>query len=151
MSESPDGVLWGNHKLLLGAEEVAYGNAKIGPGAPPIKTEKGWLTTFHAVVHHPDHDLGTWAKNRTWHKEYVAGLMLLDLENPAKVIGMTKEPLLKSEVDYETEGFRGSVIFPGGFILEDDQTVKMYYGAADTVVALAEGKLEDLLAAIKPI
>ena len=77
--------------------------------------------------------------------------MLLDLENPSKVIGMTREPLLKSEAPYELEGFRGSVIFPGGFILEDDGTVKMYYGAADTVVALAEGKLEDLLASIEPL
>ena len=77
--------------------------------------------------------------------------MLLDLDDPSKVIGMTKEPLLRSEAPYELEGFRGSVIFPGGFILEDDGIVKMYYGAADTVVALAEGKLEDLLNSIEPL
>lgn len=151
ISESEDGKYWGNHKLLLRAEEVSFGNAKIGPGAPPIKTEKGWLTTFHAVLSHPDKDLGTWATNRTWHKEYVAGLMLLDLKDPSKVIGMSEQPLLASEAPYETEGFRGSVIFPGGFIAEENGMVKMYYGAADTVVALAEGKLEDLLALIKPV
>ena len=151
ISESPDGELWGHHKLLLGAEEAHCGNAKIGPGAPPIKTDKGWLTTFHAVTHHPDRDLGTWARNRTWHKEYVAGLMLLDLEDPSKVIGITRQPLLQSEEPYELGGFRGSVIFPGGFILEDDNTVKMYYGGGDTVVALAEGKLDELLDSIEPI
>jgi len=151
VSQSPDGKYWGDHKLLLGAEEIPFGNAKIGPGAPPIKTEKGWLTTFHTVINHPDHDLGTWSTGKTWHKEYAAGLMLLDLEDPSKVIGMTKQPLLRSEEPYETEGFRGSVIFPGGFILEPDGMVKMYYGAADTVVALAEGKLEDLLASIEPL
>ncbi|WP_269537094.1 glycoside hydrolase family 130 protein [Cerasicoccus fimbriatus] len=151
ISESSDGRFWGNHKLLLGAEEVECGNAKIGPGAPPIKTEKGWLTTFHAVTNNPDRNLGTWAHHGEWYKEYVAGLMLLDLDNPSEVIGMTRRPLLKSEAPYELDGFRGSVIFPGGFILEDDNTVKMYYGAADTVVALAEGKLDDLLASIEPL
>ncbi|MDQ8207987.1 glycoside hydrolase family 130 protein [Coraliomargarita sp. SDUM461003] len=150
ISESPDGIHWGEHKLLLAAEEIPFGNAKIGPGAPPIRTEKGWLTTFHAVVKHEDKELFTWSEG-TWNKEYIAGLMLLDLENPAKVIGMSKEPLLRAEAPYELEGFRGSVIFPGGFILEDDGIVKMYYGAADTVVALAEGKLEDLLSTIEPL
>lgn len=151
ISESEDGVHWGNHRLLLGAEEVAFGNAKIGPGAPPIKTDRGWLTTFHAVRHHPDRDLGTWQKDCTWHKEYVAGLMLLDLKDPSKLIGMTPTPLLESEAKYELEGFRGSVIFPGGFIAEDDGSVKMYYGAADTVVALAEGRLDALLDSIQPV
>ncbi|WP_269523139.1 glycoside hydrolase family 130 protein [Coraliomargarita parva] len=150
ISTSPDGANWGNHRLLLAAEEVPFGNAKIGPGAPPIKTEKGWLTTFHAVFKHEDKDLYAWSPD-PWRKEYIAGLMLLDLDEPWKVIGMSKQPLLQGEAPYELEGFRGSVIFPGGFILEDDGTVKMYYGAADTVVALAEGKVEELLDAIEPL
>ncbi|WP_269522092.1 glycoside hydrolase family 130 protein [Coraliomargarita parva] len=148
MSNSSNGTEWGDHRLLLASEEVPFANAKIGPGAPPIKTERGWLTTFHAVEINNEKPLNAWSPH-PWTKEYIAGLMLLDLENPAKVIGMCREPLLRAETEYELDGFRGGVIFPGGFLLEDDGTVKMYYGAADTVVGLAEGKLEDLLNAIE--
>jgi beta-1,4-mannooligosaccharide/beta-1,4-mannosyl-N-acetylglucosamine phosphorylase len=143
LSQSPDMRYWGDTELVLGAEEVPYANAKIGPGAPPIKTEKGWLTTFHAV-NKVEKDLFAWHPN--WHKEYYGGLMLLDRDNPSKVIGMYNEPLLKPEEKYEMEGFRGSVIFPGGMILEDSGEVKIYYGAADTVEALATADVDDLLA-----
>ena len=50
ISASPDCRYWGDHKLLLGAENVPFSNSKIGPAAPPVKTRKGWLTTFHAVL-----------------------------------------------------------------------------------------------------
>ncbi len=143
LSQSPDMRYWGDTELVLGTEDVPFANAKIGPGAPPIKTEKGWLTTFHAV-RKVDRELFAWHPN--WSKEYYGGLMLLDLENPSKVIGMYNEPLLKPEEKYELEGFRGSVIFPGGMILEDSGEVKIYYGAADTVEALATADVGDLLA-----
>lgn len=151
ISDSPDGENWGNHRLLLAAEEIPFGNAKIGPGAPPIKTDKGWLTTFHAVQKHTDKQLNCWSPGDPWSKEYIAGLMLLDLNEPWKIIGMSKQPLLQAEAPYEVEGFRGSVIFPGGFILEENGMVKMYYGAADTVVALAEAPVDELLSMIEPL
>ena len=74
------------------------------------------------------------------------GLMLLDLEDPSKVIGIFDKPLLEPELPYELEGFRGSVLFPGAMILEDDGSVKIYYGAADTVECVATAKLAELLA-----
>ncbi len=146
LSDSPDLAYWGNSQLVLGGEDVPFANAKIGPGAPPIKTEKGWLTTIHAVDIDPSRQGWGWAKN--WTKRYTAGIMLLDLENPAKVIGLCREPLLVPEpgYDYEAHGFRDYVIFPGGMILEDDGEVKIYYGAADTVECLATARVEDLLA-----
>lgn len=143
MSQSPDMRYWGDSTLLLGTEDVPFSNSKIGPGAPPIKTSKGWLTTFHAVYTHADKELKAWHPD--WRKEYYGGLMLLDLEDPSKVIGMSKAPLLQAEEDYETDGFRGNVIFPGGMILEDDGEVKIYYGAADTVEAVATADVEYLL------
>jgi beta-1,4-mannooligosaccharide/beta-1,4-mannosyl-N-acetylglucosamine phosphorylase len=143
ISQSPDLHYWGDHQLLLGAENVPYANCKIGPAAPPIKTSKGWLTTFHAVWKYDDKKLSGWENQ--WNKEYFAGLLLLDLENPAKIIGMSKEPLLVSKEEYELDGFRGSVIFPGGMILEDSGEVKIYYGAADTVECLATASVDDLL------
>ena len=141
-SKSPDCRYWGDHELLLGAENVPFCNCKIGPAAPPLKTEKGWLTTFHAVEA-VEEELYSWHPN--WHKVYYAGLMLLDLQDPTKVIGMSKEPLIVPEYEYETKGMRGSVVFPGGMILEDSGEVKIYYGAADTVECLATADIADLL------
>ena len=144
-SKSPDLRYWGDSELVMGVEHVPFANDKIGPAAPPIKTKYGWLTTFHAV----DRELGR-GKNGwepSWDKRYTAGIMLLDLEDPTKVIGMSKEPLIAPELLFETdEGFRQNVIFPGGMILEDDETVKIYYGASDTVECLATASLSDLVA-----
>ena len=130
--------------LLLGGEHVPFANAKIGPGAPPVKTEQGWLTTFHAVDIDPDRSKNGWEP--AWKKRYSIGIMLLDLEDPHKVVGMSKTPLLAPEVSYETDdGFRNDVLFPGGMILEDDGEVKIYYGAADTVECLATAHVDDLI------
>lgn len=148
LSESPDGVYWGRSRLVLDARDVPFCNAKIGPGAPPILTEKGWLTTFHAVWK-IDGELNSW--HRGWNKIYYAGIMLLDRDDPAKVIGISREPLLVPETDYELDGFRGSVIFPGGMILEDSGEVKIYYGAGDAVECLASAHVEDLLALCRPL
>ena len=151
-SYSPDGVYWGESQLVLGLEKVPFCNSKIGPAAPPIKTPKGWLATFHAVWKDPSVNLFGWevANNpkAIWHKEYLAGLMLLDLENPTKVLGISSQPLIKATEPYELEGFRGSAIFPGGMIAEPDGSVKIYYGAADTVECLATSTIDDLLALI---
>ncbi len=150
-SASPDLRYWGDTELVLGLEDVPFCNCKIGPGAPPVKTEHGWLTTFHAVYKDENRPLKGWEAGKGWHKEYMGGLMLLDLEDPTKVIGMCPEPILKAEYDYEIDGFRGSVIFPGGMILEDDGEVRIYYGAADTVEALATAHVGDLLELCQPV
>jgi beta-1,4-mannooligosaccharide/beta-1,4-mannosyl-N-acetylglucosamine phosphorylase len=140
---SPDLRYWGDHELVLGVEDVPFANDKIGPAAPPIKTAKGWLTTFHSVRRDPEVNLGGWEKS--WTKRYDAGIMLLDLENPTRIVGMSKQPLLSGEAPYERHGFRNDVIFPGGMILEDSGEVKIYYGAADAVEALATAHVDDLL------
>jgi beta-1,4-mannooligosaccharide/beta-1,4-mannosyl-N-acetylglucosamine phosphorylase len=144
-SKSPDMKFWGESSLVLGVEDVPFANDKIGPAAPPVKTNKGWLTTFHAVDIDESRRKNGWEKN--WKKRYTAGIMLLDLKNPNKVFGMSKMPLITPEVDYEISGgLRNNVIFPGGMILEDDGEVKLYYGAADTVECLATANVDDLIA-----
>ena len=143
-SDSPDLRYWGNSQLVLGVEHVPHANNKIGPGAPPIKTTQGWLALFHAVDRLEDRGKNGW--ETSWQKRYWAGVMLLDLEQPWKVIGMRKEPLLAPEAVYEIQdGFRNHVIFPGGMILEQTGEVKIYYGAADTVECLASIHVDDLL------
>ncbi len=147
-SASPDLRFWGDSQLVLGTEQVPFCDAKIGPAAPPIRTPRGWLAIFHAVQSSP-HDLYAWHPN--WRKRYYAGLMLLDLEDPSRVVGLSRKPLLVPEAPCETHGFRGEVVFPGGMILEDSGEVKIYYGAADTVECLATADLADLLALCEPL
>lgn len=148
MSKSPDLKYWGESQLLLAVEDVPYANDKIGPGAPPIKTKDGWLVLFHAVDIDPTRGKNGWEDR--WQKRYCAGVMLLDLEDPSKIIGMYKEPLIAPETKYEIdEGYRTNVIFPGGLIAEDDGTVKIYYGVSDTIECMATAKIEDLIALCK--
>ena len=72
--------------------------------------------------------------------------MLLDLQDPSKVLGMYQKPLLVCDRPYEEEdGFRKDVIFPGGLIAEDDGTVKIYYGASDTVECMAQASTDELV------
>ncbi|MEO0513825.1 MAG: glycoside hydrolase family 130 protein [Planctomycetota bacterium] len=148
-SDSADGADWGGHELVIGWDHVPWVNNKLGPAAPPIKTDRGWLTTFHGVIKDDDNPLpNDDVAPRT--KQYLAGLMLLDLEQPWKVVGLCRDPLLVPNTDYEKIGYRGHVIFPGGMLLEPDGQVKIYYGAADTVECLATAQLNDLLTLCEP-
>ncbi|MGN6724285.1 MAG: glycoside hydrolase family 130 protein [Tepidisphaeraceae bacterium] len=148
-SDSPDLKYWGNSHLVAGVEQFSFADDKIGPAAPPIRTKKGWLTTIHCVDRNESRGKRGWEDK--WTKRYTAGLILLDLEQPWKVIGIYDRPLLAPETDAERFGFRDDVIFPGGMILEDNGEVKIYYGAADTVEALATAHVDDLLALISPV
>ncbi|MBB6730163.1 glycoside hydrolase family 130 protein [Cohnella zeiphila] len=144
LSESPDLRFWGNSGLLLGVEHVPFANDKLGPAAPPIRTEKGWLTLFHAVDVDPSRGKNGWED--AWIKRYTAGVMLLDLDDPTRIVGLSKKPLMAPDAPYEREGgFRNHVIFPGGMILEDGGEVKIYYGAADTYECLATADVNDLI------
>lgn len=144
LSYSPDFKFWGESKLVLTVEDVPFANDKVGPGAPPVKTEKGWLATFHGVIR--DESMGKNGWEASWKKKYYAGIMLLDLDDPSKIIGMSKEPLIATDQAYEVEnGFRCDVIFPGGMLLEDSGEVKIYYGASDTYECMATADVNDLL------
>ncbi|MBE6574018.1 MAG: glycosidase [Ruminococcaceae bacterium] len=143
-SKSPDLKFWGESKCILRGEKAPYSNHKIGPAAPPIKTEKGWLATFHAVDYDPARGKNGWEAR--WPYRYSSGLMLLDLEDPSKVVGIYKDCFIAPELPYETdEGFRQNTIFPGGMILEDDGEVKIYYGASDTYECVCTAHVDDLV------
>jgi beta-1,4-mannooligosaccharide/beta-1,4-mannosyl-N-acetylglucosamine phosphorylase len=143
-SASEDLRYWGDTELVLAVEDVSWANDKIGPGAPPVKTSRGWLSVFHAVDRDRNRGKNGW--EAAWQKRYCAGFMLLDAENPAKITGLCKFPLLAPETSWECDdGFRTNVIFPGGLILEDSGELKIYYGASDTVECLALADAEDLI------
>lgn len=144
-SESPDLIHWGNAHLVAGVEDFPFANDKIGPGAPPVYTEKGWLAVTHTVDIDPERGKNGWEDK--WTKRYCAAVILLDRDEPWKMIGHSRAPLLAPEADYETkEGFRTNVIFPTAAIPMPDGTLRIYYGASDTVIALAEAKIDDLIA-----
>ena len=146
ISKSPDLKFWGESELLLAVENVPFANDKVGPAAPPIKTKYGWLTLFHAVDKERD-GRGQKSWDTWWNKRYTAGIMLLDLKNPYKIIRMSKAPVIAPTLPWECDdGFRTNVIFPGGMIAEDDGSVKIYYGASDTVECLATSTVEELVA-----
>lgn len=150
---SPDMRYWGDQELFLGCEDVPFVNVKIGAGAPPLKTDRGWLLIFHAVDI-DDQRVRVVAGGRSWSKRYSSGAALFDLNDPTKLIAITKKPLLVAEAPYET-GFEGiwveDTIFPCGAVLEDDNdTLRIYYGAGDCNTNLAFVSLADLWQEMTP-
>lgn len=138
VSYSPDLVFWGKHRPLIYPEAIPnYANWKMGP-TPPIKTKDGWLEIIH----------GVYKENGEFC--YSIGAMLLDLENPQKIIGVTRDWILTPTEPYETNGRVDNVVFPCGAIADiETDTIRIYYGAADTCIGLATGKLSELIAACK--
>lgn len=129
ISYSDDLKEWSEPELLAGPQR-AWEGKKMGAAAPPIETSEGWLTTYHAV----DRD-----------SVYRMGLMLLDAEDPSRVLARTAEPVLEPREYYERFGaVIPNVIFPTGNVLVDG-TVYLYYGVCDTAIALATAPLEALL------
>jgi predicted GH43/DUF377 family glycosyl hydrolase len=136
---SPDLRHWGDHTLLLPAREGAWWDAgKIGLGPPPLETPEGWLMLYHGVRSTASGSL------------YRAGLVLLDLEDPRRVLHRTDEWVFGPSEPYEQTGDVGGVVFPCGWI-HDPTTdeLRIYYGAADTAIALATATLSDLVAYVR--
>jgi len=128
IAESKDLKCWGNHKILLGTNENSWSGGKVGAGAVPFKTKKGWVEIYHGA---------------TSHNTYCLGAMLLDLEKPWIVLANSAVPLVEPVMSYETEGFFGNVVFTCGAILEKDM-VHIYYGAADDSVALIDITIDEI-------
>jgi predicted GH43/DUF377 family glycosyl hydrolase len=136
VSYSPDLIFWGKARCVLRNRDVRWAWTKVGPGAVPIKTDRGWLTIFHGV-----------RTQCAQHYVYQLGVCLLDAKDPSKVIGISEEAILEPEETYELLGQTPSVVFTSGAVVEDDGTVKVYYGGADTVQCVATGTIERLLRA----
>jgi predicted GH43/DUF377 family glycosyl hydrolase len=130
---SRDLVYWGGAKAIMGPEP-GWGASKIGISTPPIKTNHGWFALYHGV------------RETASGRLYRVGAMLLDKEDPSVIKGYTSHFIFGPHEWYERTGDVPNVVFPCGLILEPDNTIKMYYGAADTCIAVAQAKLEDILA-----
>ena len=133
VSYSKDLKHWGKSEFLCGPRPRYWDSFRIGASAPPIKTERGWLEIYHGV------------KMTSAGPIYRIGTMVLDLNEPHKVIGRCLEPLLSPRTDYERIGDVGNVCFACGAVVEKDQSVKIYYGAADTSICVATSTLQELI------
>ena len=139
LSYSPDLKHWGDHKVILKARRGAWWDAgKIGLSPPPIETSEGWLIMYHGVRNTPAGCI------------YRLGLALMDLEDPARCIMRGTKWIMGPETEYERTGDVGDVVFPCGYSLgKDGDSLNLYYGAADTSIALAQGSVREMLAWLK--
>jgi predicted GH43/DUF377 family glycosyl hydrolase len=136
LAYSPDLIHWGEpHCVLQEGSGPAWDAAKVGSGPPPIETEDGWLLLYHGVKHYAGEMV------------YRVGAALLDYDRPHKVKARTKHCIFQTETPYERSGFIHNVVFPTGIIQRDEQ-IWMYYGAADTAICLAKARLSDVVAAL---
>ncbi len=137
ISYSPDLKYWGDTSVLLPARKGSWWDAyKVGLGPPPIETSEGWLIIYHGV------------RPTAAGSIYRLGLALLDLDDPSKVIKRCDEWVFGPSEIYETKGDVPYVAFPCGVILKGNDLI-MYYGVADTSVAIATASLKELLHYVK--
>jgi len=120
---------WKDDFLLLSAS-TDWDDKKLGGATPPIKTDQGWLVLYHGVSKKDD--------------LYRIGAMILDLDDPRKILAKTKDFIMEPEYDYETNGFYNGCVFPTGNVVVGD-TLYVYYGGADRYVCLATCKVKELV------
>jgi predicted GH43/DUF377 family glycosyl hydrolase len=125
---SDDLLHWYDHKLLMRVQPGSWDCNRIGAGAPPIKTEYGWLNFYHGVDHQ---------------RNYRLGILLLDLDDPSKVIGRSAEPILSPREPWEKNGLVPNVVFTCGAIEMGDYYY-VYYGGADKVIGIAVMSKSDI-------
>jgi len=144
ISQSPDLIHWGQSQVLLKTDQLDYANAKIGAGAPPIRTAAGWLCLIHGDDIDPRRGQNGWEDQ--WFGRYHAGVMLLDLDDPRKLIACANVPLLTPETELECAGgYRNNVVFITAAYLDANDDLIMYYGAADTYICMAKAPLKDVI------
>ena len=131
LAESPDGIHWGKHQCLLKTRKGFWDSARVGAGAAPIKTEKGWLEIYH----------GANEKH-----QYCLGAFLMDINDPSMVLGRTIDPIMVPTEKYELSGFFGFVVFTNGHVVNGE--LNIYYGAADEFVCGAKFSISEILLAI---
>ena len=129
---SPDLLSWGSHEMTLAPIAGSWASRRVGCGGVPIETPGGWLEIFHGA-------------NREG--RYHLGAMLSDLDNPHVVLACSTDPVLEPELPYELQGVFSSCVFCNGLLVDDDGTLRVYYGAADRVCGGAVSTVDEMVAA----
>lgn len=133
ISYSPDLRFWGESKMIMKPMQYHWDEMKIGPGAPPIKTSRGWLNIYHGVFPTMDGSV------------YRLGVALHDLQDPAKIIAVGDDWILQPDEPYEITGYVHNVVFTCGAVPENDGKLKLYWGGADKVMCVGEANIEELV------
>ena len=134
LAESPDLVHWGRHRCVAHSREGSWDSARVGAGAAPIRTSEGWLEIYHGA---------------TGQHRYCLGALLLDLNEPWRVLARSETPIMEPTAEYENEGFLGQVIFTNGHLVDGD-LITLYYGAADSVICAAHLSIASILRSLVP-
>ena len=137
LGEMKDKYYWIHHLMHLCDSVLleplhGFEGRHLGGGAPPIRTEKGWLVIYHSAQETNDH------------RVYYGAAALLDLEDPSKVIGRLPYPIISPDEGYETTGLVNNVVFPTGTAVFGED-LYIYYGAADKYIAVGSVNLNSLL------
>lgn len=125
---------WGDHRFLIGPRPGKWDSERVGCGAQPVRTDAGWLQLYHG------------ANENT---RYCTGALLLDLEQPWKVLARSEEPILVPDQPCELEGLMPNVVFHNGLVVRSSDELDLYYGAADDKVCGATVKIPDILASLR--
>jgi len=133
LATSPDRVHWGNHRCIATTRKGMWDCARVGAGAAPIKTRDGWLEIYHGADEN---------------HRYCLGALLLDLNDPSRVLARSREPIMEPEAKYEQSGFFGNVIFTNGHLVDGDH-ITMYYGASDELICGATLSIAEILTSLK--
>jgi predicted GH43/DUF377 family glycosyl hydrolase len=128
-----DLVHWGESEPVINPVTYHWDQMKVGPGATPVRTSDGWLNIFHGVFPTMDGSV------------YRLGVALHDIANPATVLGVADDWILSPEDSWELTGYVHNVVFSCGAVAEDDGTLKIYWGAADTVMCVGTARIADLV------
>ena len=128
IAKSPDLEHWGDHRCIVRTRRGMWDSERVGAGAAPIKTPRGWLEIYHAADDN---------------SRYCLGALLLDLKDPTKVIARSKEPIMEPIMEYEQTGFFNNVVFTNGHVVCGD-TITVYCGAGDRVICGAELSMAEI-------
>ncbi len=142
ISHSKDMIYWGKEKSIMQPRENSWEQNRIGGGAPPIKTKKGWLIIYHGVKNVEDSGV------------YSAGAALLDLKDPSKILARSPKnrPLIKPTKKYEKEGFINNVVFPTGAVPTlDGKYLLIFSGGGDKVVGVKKISFKDIFKNMKKV
>ena len=134
ISYSPDLIHWGDSRVVVKPVVYHWDEMKIGPGATPFRTESGWLNIYHGVFDTMDGAV------------YRLGVILHDLNDPSRILGVADNWILQPEDQWEITGYVHNVVFSCGAVPEEDGTVKIYWGGADKVMCVGTALISDLVA-----
>ncbi|MBE3575866.1 MAG: glycoside hydrolase family 130 protein [Firmicutes bacterium] len=127
-------LYWGDHRHLVPRRPGMWDGARVGAGAVPFKTPEGWLEIYH----------GADSQNH-----YYLGAVLLDLHDPSKVLARSRDPLMSPLETYEQTGFFKNTVFTCGVVPQADGGLRIYYGAADQVTAVADTTLDAVMDSLR--